>query len=182
MEAIMRAFITLLCAAVFGFAPVWAVAHETPIDQQKVPSAQGRSGDTREDAVSVLFMCPHGAGKSVLAAAYFLRLAKERGLNVRVDAAGTEPDPAVGPAVASHLTKNGYTVPVTKPRRVTPADLAKADVAVSLGCDLRGLPPPRGTLLKWDDVPGPGEDLTGADRAIRQHVEALVDELSRAKR
>ena len=41
----------------------------------------------------VLFMCPHGAAKSVLASAYFRRLAKERGLNVEVDSAGTEPDP-----------------------------------------------------------------------------------------
>ena len=41
----------------------------------------------------VLFMCPHGAGKSVLASAYFERLAREKGLNVRVDARGTEPDP-----------------------------------------------------------------------------------------
>jgi hypothetical protein len=28
---------------------------------------------------TVLFMCPHGAAKSVLASAYFERLAKERG-------------------------------------------------------------------------------------------------------
>ena len=40
----------------------------------------------------VLFMCPHGAAKSLMASAYFQKLAKERGLNVRVDSAGTEPD------------------------------------------------------------------------------------------
>jgi len=43
---------------------------------------------------TVLFICPHGAAKRVLASAYFQRLAKERGLNVRVESAGTEPDPA----------------------------------------------------------------------------------------
>ena len=131
-------------------------------------------------AKQVLFMCPHGAAKSVLASAYFQRLAKERGLNVRVDSAGTDPDPEVGKAVAAHLTKTGYALPIEKPRRVTAGDLEQADIVVSLGCDLAGLPQPRGTLLKWDDVPGPGENFAAADQAIRKHVEELIDELARA--
>jgi arsenate reductase len=135
-----------------------------------------------EQAKQVLFMCPHGAAKSVLASAYFQRLAKERGLNVRVDSAGTDPDPEVGKAVAAHLTKSGYALPIEKPRRVNATDVEQADIVVSLGCDLAGLPQPRGKLLKWDDVPGPSENFTAADEAIRKHVEALVDELVRATR
>lgn len=146
-------------------------------------SSAASNGAAREAAAKqVLFMCPHGAAKSVLASAYFQRLAKERGLNVRVDAAGTDPDPEVGKAVAAHLTKTGYALPIEKPRKVTPRDLEQADVVVSLGCDLAGLPQPRGTMLKWDDVPGPGENFAAADQAIRKHVEALVDELVRATR
>jgi protein-tyrosine-phosphatase len=132
-------------------------------------------------AKQVLFMCPHGAAKSVLASAYFQKLAKERGLNVRVDSAGTDPDPEVGKAVAAHLTKTGYALPIEKPRRVTPRDLEDADIVVSLGCDLTGLPQPRGKLLTWD-VPGPGENFTASEQAIRKHVEELVDELARATR
>jgi protein-tyrosine-phosphatase len=135
-----------------------------------------------EQAKQVLFMCPHGAAKSVLASAYFQRLAKERGLNVRVDSAGTDPDPEVGKAVAAHLTKSGYALPIEKPRRVNATDVEQADIVVSLGCDLAGLPQPRGKLLKWDDVPGPSENFAAADQAIRKHVEALVDELARATR
>jgi arsenate reductase (thioredoxin) len=129
----------------------------------------------------VLFMCPHGAAKSVLASAYFQRLAKERGLNVVVDAGGTEPDPAVSPVVADHLKKNGYALPIAKPRLVTPKDLASADIVVSLGCDMKGLPAPSGRFLTWD-VPGPGEDLPAASAAIRKHAEELVEELARAAR
>jgi protein-tyrosine-phosphatase len=128
----------------------------------------------------VLFMCPHGAAKSVLASAYFQKLAKERGLNVRVDSAGTDPDPEVGRAVAVHLTKTGYAIPIDKPRRATASDIEQADVVVSLGCDLAGLPQPRGKLLKWDDIPGPSENFAAADAAIRKRVEELVDELARA--
>jgi arsenate reductase (thioredoxin) len=147
---------------------VWIALAEA---QQK-PAAAPQPTATR-----VLFLCPHGAAKSVLASAYFRRLAKERGLNVMVDSAGTEPDASVSPAVARHLAKHGYPVTVEKPRLVTPDDLAKADVVISLGCDLARSATPAGTLVKWDDVPGPSEDFAGADAAIRRHVTALVDDL-----
>ncbi len=128
---------------------------------------------------TVLFICPHGAAKSVLASAYFQRLAKERGLNVRVESAGTEPDPAVSSAVAAHLVKNGYQVPVDKPRKISAEEFQAADVVISLGCDLTGLPAPRGALQRWDEVPGPGENFAAADEAIRKRVMALLEELSR---
>jgi arsenate reductase (thioredoxin) len=128
---------------------------------------------------TVLFMCPHGAAKSVLAAAYFERAAKERGLNVRVERAGTDPDPEIAPAVAAHLKKGGYEVPAAKPRRATGADMATADVVISIGCDLKGLPAPKGTLIRWDDVPAPSEDFKAADERIRERVVQLVHELVR---
>ncbi len=143
-----------------------------PIEAQNERTALPPPNSTR-----VLFMCPHGAAKSVLASTYFRQLAKERGLNVIVESAGTEPDPAVAPAVATHLAKQGYPVPTEKPRPATPADMAKADVVISLGCDLSRLPAPKGTLLKWDDVPPPSEDFAKADSAIRRHVTELVDQL-----
>jgi len=127
----------------------------------------------------VLFMCPHGAAKSVLASAHFERLAKERGLNVRVLSAGTEPDAAIAPPVAALLEREGYAPRTAPPRKATPDDMAKADLVISLGCDLSGLPTPRGRLLRWDDVPSPSADLTKADEAIRAKVNALIDELVR---
>src|SRR5262245_31322136 len=126
---------------------------------------------------TVLFICPHGAAKSVLASAYFKQLAKERGLNVQVDAVGTDPDPSVSKVVAEHLQKNGYEIPVTKPRAVTASDLNLADVVISLGCDVSRLPTTPRVLQKWDEVPGPGEDFKAADDAIRRRVMALVEEL-----
>jgi len=127
----------------------------------------------------VLFLCPHGAAKSVLASAYFRRLAKERGLKVLVTSAGTEPDAAVAPVVAAHLTRQGLAAPTSAPRKVTPQDLAQADLVVSLGCDLTGLPKPKGTLRTWDEIPSPSANFAAADGAIRSRVMALVDELAR---
>ena len=83
---------------------------ETPATG-KVAQADGQSSPQGTKPPTVLFMCPHGAAKSVLASAYFQRLAKERGLDVLVVSAGTEPDAEVAPAVVNHLTKNGYRYP-----------------------------------------------------------------------
>lgn len=140
------------------------------------------AGDQRvtpiDPPLRVLFLCPHGAAKSVMGAAYFQKLAAERGLRADVDARGTEPDPAVSPAVARLLREQGYGVPVETPKAVTAPDVAAADIVISMGCNLDGFPAPRRALRHWV-VPGPGENLAASSEAIRQHVRDLVDELLR---
>jgi arsenate reductase (thioredoxin) len=165
----------VLALAVGAMCAISAVAMAS---QQSHPQARGATAKLP----TILFLCPHGAAKSVLASAYFQRAAKERGLNVHVVSAGTDPDPQVAPAVASHLRKNGYELPIDKPRRATAQDVSTADVVISIGCDLRGLPAPTGTVLKWDDVPAPSEDFARADEKIRERVIQLVDELVRKQR
>jgi hypothetical protein len=123
---------------------------------------------------TVLFMCPHGAAKSVLASAYFERLAKARGLNIRVESAGTDPDPTVSPVVTAHLKRQGHSVPPSNPRKVTSKDLESADIVISIGCDLSGLQEPRGKLVRWDEVPPLSDDFARADEAIRKRVTELV--------
>ena len=159
-----RMMITMVAAAAVTAA---VGAHrQDPVAPAKVPT--------------VLFMCPHGAAKSVLASAYFEQLAKERGLNVRVESGGTDPDPTVAPAVAAHLKQHGYPVRAGVPRKVTPTAFESADLVISLGCDLSGLPERRGRLERWDDVPAPSEDFARADQAIRKRVTALIEELVRS--
>ena len=98
----------------FGiFAIAVLVILTQPANAQQSPPT-----GTQARRPTVLFLCPHGAAKSVLASAYFARVAKERGLNVRVEAAGIEPQEGVSTVVTEHLQRNGYTVPVTKPRAV----------------------------------------------------------------
>ena len=142
--------------------------------------AQKRDDSAPLKPPTVLFMCPHGAAKSVLASAYFERLAKERGLNVHVESAGTDPDPTVSPAVAAHLKRQGYPALGSTPRKVTPKDFESADVVISIGCDLSGLEAPRGKLVRWDEVPPLSEDFARADEAIRKRVTDLIEELVRS--
>lgn len=136
---------------------------------------------TSSNAPTVLFMCPHGAAKSLMASAYFQKMAKERGLNVRVDSAGTEPDEQLSKGVVAHLQKNGYAIPIEKPRAATAADMSTADVVISIGCDLSKLPAPKGALKNWN-VPDFSANFDAADQAIREQVAKLVDELLEAQK
>jgi arsenate reductase (thioredoxin) len=128
-------------------------------------------GDDR----TILFLCPHNAAKSVIAAAYCERLAAERGLTLRATSGGTDPDPSVSRTVAGALLAEGIDVRAHRPRRVTAAELASASRVVSLGCDLGDLAPPGLVIEHWDDVPSPSADLTGARAVIAVHVRRLVD-------
>ena len=126
----------------------------------------------------VLFLCPHNAAKSVLAVAEFDRLAQQRGVSLRADSAGTEPEAAPSPAVVAALRAEGIDVADHRPRRATPEDLVGADRIITLGCDIGELAPPGAAIVSWDDVPPVSRDLEEARTAIRQHVEQLVAELA----
>jgi len=128
-----------------------------------------------EQTPTLIFLCPHNAAKSVIAAAYWQRLAEQRSLGVRATSAGTDPDPAVSPKVAAALLAEGLDVRAHRPRRVTREELATAWRVVSLGCDLDELAPPGLTVDHWDDVPSPSEDLKAALDVIAAHVIRLAD-------
>lgn len=126
---------------------------------------------------TILFLCPHGAAKSVIAAAYCRRLAARRGLAVRAVAAGTEPDAEVAPVVVAALRGEGIDVSGHRPRLVTRRELAAAWRVVSLGCDLGALALPSVVPDRWDDLPPAGRDVAAACAAIGARVEELLDRI-----
>jgi arsenate reductase (thioredoxin) len=127
---------------------------------------------------TVLFLCPHHAAKSVIAAAYFQRLAEQNGLDLRADSAGTEPSPQVSPAVVELLRAEGIDISSQQPHRFTETQLAQASRIISLGCTAPELGLPESRVEHWNDVPPPSQDLVGASESIRRHIERLVNELS----
>jgi arsenate reductase (thioredoxin) len=127
---------------------------------------------------TVVFVCQHGAAKSVLAAALLERLAAERGAQLRVLARGTEPEPAITPAAAAGLLAEGIDVRAWHPRPLTSGDLAQAWRVVSFDPDLSHLLP-AGTLVQvWSDVPAVADGFQAAQAVIAGRLSALLEDLS----
>jgi arsenate reductase (thioredoxin) len=123
---------------------------------------------------TVVFVCQHGAAKSVLAAALLERLAAEHGISLRALARGTEPEPQVAPAVAVGLLTEGIDVRAWQPRPLTPGGLAQAWQVVSFGPDLSHLVPNGTPLEVWDDVPAVADGLEPAQAAITGRLLRLI--------
>jgi protein-tyrosine-phosphatase len=129
-------------------------------------------------ARTILFLCPHNAAKSVLAAAYFDQLVRECDLDYRAASAGTSPDAAPSSAVVAMLRDEGIDVAGHRPRLLTTDDLASAHRVISLGCDLDDLTGSNTRVDCWDDVPPASQDLGASRAAIKRHLDALVNELA----
>ncbi|HKW91809.1 MAG TPA: hypothetical protein VJX92_07915 [Methylomirabilota bacterium] len=123
---------------------------------------------------SIVFVCLHGAAKSVLAAADFQRLATERGLDLVAEAFGTKPDPQIAPGVVDALRAEGLDLSHRRPRRVTREATTAATRVVTFGCELGEAAPASVPVERWDDVPAVSENLPAARAVIRRHLDRLV--------
>jgi protein-tyrosine-phosphatase len=123
----------------------------------------------------VLFVCLHGAAKSVVAAAHFRRLAAARRLAVGAVAAGSEPDPQLAPAAVKGLAGDGLQPSPARPRPVTLYDLDHATRIVSFGCDVD---PGQGQRVDQWDVPAVSDGYEAARDRITAKVQSLIAELA----
>ena len=127
----------------------------------------------------VVFICEHGAAKSVIAAAYFNKLAAERHLNFHAIARGLTPQPDLSAAAISGLKKDGVQFPNEKPRLLSPEEAQNA-IRVVAFCPLpKALAEARVQTL---DVPPPNEDYGTSRDAILDDVKLLIDQLASRQR
>jgi arsenate reductase (thioredoxin) len=124
---------------------------------------------------TVLFLCPHNALRSVIAAALFDQIAGGR---ARGESAGTEPDERVNERTVTVLREVGIDVADERPAKLRREQLERADRVISLGCplprDLAALA--EGKIEEW-----PMPDTTGrpveAVREVRDLIKARVQRL-----
>ena len=129
------------------------------------------------ESTRVLFVCLHGAAKSVIAAEYLRLLAARRGIPIETSAAGVEPDIEIPPAVVSSLLAEGVDVRGREPIGVRREMLERADRVVSFGCDLSGLTPGGAVVTEWTDVPAVSDGFVTARDEIVRRVTSLLDDL-----
>jgi protein-tyrosine-phosphatase len=126
----------------------------------------------------VLFVCLHGAAKSVVAAEHLRRLAAERGIRLETSAAGVEPDDEIPPAVAAALAEEGFDVRDRRPEGVTAEGIGAADRVVSFGCDLSNVAPTGVPVTTWADMPAVSDGYDVARDAIVARLVPLLDEIA----
>ena len=128
----------------------------------------------------VIFVCEHGSAKSVVAAAHFNKLAKERNLPVRAISRGTNPDEEIAPIAASGLQADGLAAGEEKPKRLSQADLVGAARLVSF-CPLPETYSAAIAVEHWNDVPPMSENYDKARARIVERIKLLLDSFKPAK-
>jgi arsenate reductase len=130
-------------------------------------------------APQTIFVCEHGAGKSVIAAAYFNKLAAERGLPDRAIYRGANPSAELSAAALEGLRKDGVALPTASPSAITTDDVKAATHIFAIGCTLPQHAASSGKAENWSDVPELADGYAATRDAIKRHVEHLLDQLQK---
>ena len=124
---------------------------------------------------TVLFVCLHGAAKSLIAARFLERMAAEQGLRVECRFAGLEPDDAIPSGVIEGMAADGFDVSGERPVAANKPDVAAADQVVAFGCDVTPLGAPR--AIRWNGIPDVSDDYGVARDAIVSRLRELLETL-----
>jgi chromate transporter len=123
----------------------------------------------------VVFVCEHGSAKSLIAASWFERMARERGVRIQAVSRGTVPDASVPSRVAEALRGDGFDVVSFRPQRLTGSDVRSASRVVAIGVDLGPLGVKAGPRAEaWTDVPPVSTSYPTARDALVRHLDALL--------
>ena len=122
---------------------------------------------------TILFVCEHGAAKSIIAAAHFNRLAGQLGLNLRAIARGTNPDPELSAQAVQGLAEDGLSPTESVPQKLTEAELESAQHVVTF-CELPAEYRPKVGVERWDEIPLVSENYKSAWDVIIDHIQRML--------
>lgn len=122
---------------------------------------------------TLLFICEHGAAKSIIAATYFNKLASEANLELRAVARGTNPDAELSPKTVAGLQADGLTPTESSPQKLSLADIESSQQVVTF-CELPEEYRNKTAVEQWDEVPPVSEDYDKARDAIVEKIHRLI--------
>jgi protein-tyrosine-phosphatase len=128
----------------------------------------------------VVFVCRNGVAMSVWSAAYFNRLAGERGLPQRASARAAIPSFSEVPfRMAVALALDGFRLDGFRPRVISADDARSADLIVAIDTELPTEAQPRDSATEvWQGFPPMREEYFASREVLKAKVEALVDRLA----
>ena len=125
---------------------------------------------------TIIFVCEHGAAKSIVAAAYFNQLASTSGLKWKAIARGTNPDNELSELAVRGLATDELTPSESRPQELSMEDVHSAQRIVSF-CEL---PLEYGEVTvveQWNDVPPVSQDYDKARDAILENIHDLLNRI-----
>jgi arsenate reductase (thioredoxin) len=129
----------------------------------------------KQDSV-IVFICEHGAAKSILAAAYFNKIASEKNLGLTAVARGTHPDSELSAKTVDGLYADGLTPTESIPTELDGKELESAQRVISF-CVLPEEYLRKARVEYWEDVPPVSEDYGRARDAVVERLKELIHQL-----
>ena len=122
----------------------------------------------------IVFVCEHGAAKSVIAAAYFNKLSLETGLQIQAVARGTDPARELSAKAITGLQTDGLTPTESFAQKLSLAEIELAQRVVSF-CALPEEYGQKAVVEQWEDVPPVSENYEKARDAILKRLNLLIE-------
>lgn len=132
--------------------------------------------------LKVLYVCVHNSGRSQMAEAFTNALAKEHGVEIVAESAGTVGGKVLNPMAVIAMDEIGISMEGQTPKLMTQEMADSADRIISMGCGVDAEACPAKFLLTedWelDDPAGQGIETVRVIRdQVRAHVEAMIEEI-----
>jgi protein-tyrosine-phosphatase len=128
------------------------------------------------EKLTILFVCEHGAAKSIIAATYLNKFAQEKGLRIESLARGTNPDTGLSGYAVAGLLADGLDPSQLSPQKLSAEELEAADKVIAF-CDLPQADPVRNKIEYWDSVPAVSEDYAKARDFIVAKLQLMMKDL-----
>jgi len=138
-------------------------------------------GTTYSQTHQILFVCEHGSAKSMIAAAYFNKYAKDKNLSWEAISRGTSPDQEMSAKTKELLKGDKLYDKNLKPHKLSQADVNNAEQVVmfyALPGDIRV----KNNTQYWLDINAVNGDFQKLrDEILNKVVYPLIDSLERNK-
>ncbi|HKY52681.1 MAG TPA: hypothetical protein VJM08_00185 [Anaerolineales bacterium] len=128
-----------------------------------------------QDSV-IVFVCEHGAAKSIIATAYFNKLAAKTGLKSRAIARGTNPDSELSPRTIVGLREDGLSPTESVPQKLSQEDVESAQRIIAF-CELSEDYQQKAVIEQWENIPPVSENYEKVRDAILERLSLLVKAL-----
>lgn len=127
---------------------------------------------------TIVFVCEHGSAKSVIAATYFNKLAKEKNIPWQAVARGTDPDLEISPKTKILLASEGLLDSTFIPQRISQSDVDLSK-RVILFYPLPETIQSGDKSVNWLEIQAVNEDFQRLKDDIVSKLTPLIDSLAR---